>query len=142
MSYTTFYDQLFKPVVKKYGPLDEETITSIIGFTAGGPVSLSKIESVNLFLTCELAANPDQMNSSEGLKYELLCVDVGDEDKCRGLLTALSSLTLNEALGDGHTVDVSQIVNGDESPMTVKLSLFSEAEIDGHKFGIYEVLSA
>jgi hypothetical protein len=35
-----FYGALFKPIEKELGPLDDDTLAAIIGFTAGGPVSL------------------------------------------------------------------------------------------------------
>ena len=71
MDYEKFYNELFAPLEEKYGELDEDTITSIVGFSAGGPVSLSKIENKKLFVTCELAAYPEQRVSSEGLKFVL-----------------------------------------------------------------------
>lgn len=54
----------------QYGAFDTETLTAVIGFSAGGPVSLFKKEEKRLYATCELAVYPEQVESSEGLKYE------------------------------------------------------------------------
>jgi hypothetical protein len=66
------YQALFASLVAAYGPLDAETITGVIGFSAGGPVSLCTIETRGVIVTCELSVYPEQRTSAEGLKYEFL----------------------------------------------------------------------
>lgn len=138
MDYQALYGRLFAPVVAQYGELDPETLTSVIGFTEGGPVSLATIASRGLHVTCELAANPEQVASVDGLKYELLSTGGLSESWCLNALTALGELSLSAALGDGHTVDLSPVL--DEAPQQVRLSLFAEVDFEGVQYGLYEVV--
>lgn len=140
MDFDSFYRQLFEDIVTKFGALDDDTITSLIGLAAGGPVSLCTRESSNLYVTCELAVSPDQRESAEGLKFELLALEAGDEDWCRKVFTALGSLSTEVELGDGHTVDISDVLDGEEAGGVVQLKLFSRALIDGDRYGVYQVL--
>lgn len=71
--------------------------------------------------------------------YIPLAVDAGDEDWCRAVFTAIGALTMNEQLGDGHTVDISDIVEAEE-PVIVALKLFSSMAVDDENCGIYQVL--
>jgi len=43
MNYKRFYEELFREVEARFGDLDEATLTAIVGFSAGGPVSLCTI---------------------------------------------------------------------------------------------------
>ncbi len=58
-----------------------------------------------------------------------------DENQAHTLLTAIGNLSMTISLGDGHTIDVSDI-EGVECEV-VKLKLYSQVEIDGEMFGIY-----
>ncbi len=138
MDYTALYNRLFAPIVAKYGALDSDTLTSLIGFTSGGPVSLSTIQDRRLYVTCELAGNPGQVTSTDGLKYELLSTGGLEESWCRSVFTALGTLGLSSALGDGHTIDLSQVV--DAGPQQVQLSLFAKVKFEGMRYGVYEVV--
>ena len=89
-----FYAQLFSAIESRYGKLDDETVTAVIGFTAGGPVSISKISDKDFFVTCELALNPNQVMSSEGLRFELASHGTFNLDQSREVLTALGDLSL------------------------------------------------
>lgn len=142
MDYELFYKEIFAPLEEKYGALDEDTITSIIGFSAGGPVSLSKIEDKKLYVTCELAVYPEQRLSSEGLKYELFSVGTHSDDWCRTVFSALGGLSLDAELGDKHTIDISGVVEGPEATDKVQLNLFSKTIIGNEKYGLYEVIDA
>ena len=141
MDYEKFYGILFKPLEDKYGPLDKETIMSIVGFEAGGPVSLSQKASIILYVTCELAAYPEQKPSSEGLRYELFSVGDSSDDWCRKVFSALGNLSFNAELGDQHTVDISGVIEGPDAVDTVKLNLFCTADYEGKKYGLYEVVA-
>lgn len=140
MNYKEFYAGLFEQIVSEYGELDPETLTAIIGFSAGGPVSLNKISSKNLFVTCELALYPEQKLSTENLRYELMATEFSDAKWCQSVFTALGNLSFNAALGDKHTIDISGISEG--GPKLIRLSLFSKRVIDGETYGIYKVLPA
>ena len=129
-----FYKKLFSDIESRYGALDNETVTSLIGFTAGGSVSVSTIESKSLYVTCELALNPNQTPSAEGLNFELASCGTFDLDQCREVFTALGDLSLGCELGNGHTIGVSGAFDG-----TVSLSLISRSDIEGHAYGIYMV---
>jgi len=139
MDYEKFYSMLFKDLVDRFGPLDRESIVSIIGFSAGGPVNISKIDSKKIYVTCELADYKEQVKSSENLNYEFLAVEKFDSDWCRTVFTALAALGMEAELGDGHTVDISGVVEDDDPVKVVSLSLFSSIVYHGKKYGIYQV---
>ena len=141
MDYAKFYNELYAPLEKKYGVLDEDAITSIVGFSAGGPVSLSKIEDKKLYVTCELAAYPEQLPSTEGLKFELFSVGSHSDDWCRTVFSALGGLSFEAQLGDQHTINISGLVEGPEATDTVQLRLFSQTTIGYEQYGLYEVVS-
>ena len=137
MDYQDFYNQLFASVEKKYGEIDDETISSIVGFSAGGPVSLCKVKDKNIFISCELAAHPDQQKSSEGIKFEFLTEDFESVADCRELMTALGDLSLQATLGDGHSINIAGLT--DTNHELVSLRLFTTLEYDGDKYGIYQI---
>jgi hypothetical protein len=131
------YDALFAEIANEFGPVDEATSTGIIGFSAGGPVSMSRVGSGGRYVTCELSLYPEQVESSEGLKFELLALVGLEQDECQRLLTALGALSMSETLGDLHTIDVSQAV---ESVSSVQLRLQSQCKISGRGYGVYGVV--
>ena len=131
------YTALFAEITKDYGAVDETTFTGIIGFSAGGPVSMSRVGNGERYVTCELSLYAEQMESSEGLKFELLALVDLEQAECQRLLTALAALSMSEALGDLHTIDVSQVV---ESVSSVQLRLQSQCEISGRGYGVYGVV--
>jgi hypothetical protein len=131
------YHALFAALVAAYGRLDENTLTGIIGFNAGGPVSMCTIERKNIAVTCELSLNPEQQRSAEGLKFEFLSLGAFDVETTRKLFTGLGALSMDAVLGDRHTVDVSHIVETTEPVVTLRL--FSRTKIDSDDFGVYEI---
>jgi hypothetical protein len=137
--YKHHYDALFRDLQRKHGRLDEETVTSIVGFNAGGPVSLSKLEKKSIYVTCELSLYPEQRVSEEGLKFELLSLGTFDLLTCRALLTAIGNISMQEALGHDHTIDVRDVLQSG-GPSQVRLQLFSECEIGSERFGVYLVV--
>ena len=139
VNYTEFYNELFKPLESKYGKLDKETMSSIVGFTMGGPVSLSKKDKSNLFVTCELAAHPEQKLSTDGFRFELFSMGHFSATWCRSVFTALGQMSLNTQLGNEHTIDISGVVEPDCPVKSVKLELFSFTEFDGKRYGLYQV---
>lgn len=68
------YSQLFASVEEKSGcQLAPETLTSIVGFNAGGPVDLRFARNKKIFISSELAMHEQQRRSSDGLfRYELM----------------------------------------------------------------------
>ncbi len=140
MDYEKFYTELFKDIERKYGSFDEDTLTSIIGFSGGGPVSLSKKAENDLYATCELAVYPEQYKSSENLNYELFSVGNFTADWCQSVFTALGNLSMGTELGDGHTIDISGVVEPDDPVTEIKLKLFSKTKYKGKDYGLYEVL--
>lgn len=135
------YQALFGAIQQEHGPLDDETLGSIIGFDAGGPVSLSSIAREALYVTCELSVYPEQVPSTEGLQYELLVRGWLDEADAQALLTALGDLSMREGLGHRHTIDVAGILSV-ESICVVRLQEYCRTSIAGRPYGIYEVVDA
>jgi hypothetical protein len=141
MDHRSHYRMLFTAVQSEYGPFDPETMTSIVGFSAGGPVSLMTINKASVCATCELSLYPEQQRSSEGMRFELLSRGSFSTDTCRSLFTALGALSMDATFGAGHTVDVSGVI-GPSGPSAVQLLLYSRATIGKEEFGVYEVLPA
>src|SRR5262245_37108630 len=83
------YRQLFGALEARFGPLDRDTLTSIVGFSAGGPVSLCTIERKKVFVSCELSLYQEQCKSSEGYRFEFLSAGSFDAETVRKLFTAL-----------------------------------------------------
>ena len=132
MDVSALYSTLFRTLEDEYGPIDEDTETSIVGFTAGGPVSLSSIRAHDVFITCELALHPEQQASAEGLRFELGSAGHFSLEESREILTAVGDLSLGAELGSGHRVGVAGAFDG-----TIELSLHSQCVFDGQAYGVY-----
>ena len=133
------YAILYSDLIEQHGAINEETISSIIGFSGGGPVSICQIAQKDIFVTCELSLYPGQICSTEGFRFELLSLGGIGEDVCIAIFTAIGSLSMDAELGDRHTVDVSGI-EGSNGIKTVGLKKFSMDRIGDEIFGIYEVV--
>jgi hypothetical protein len=112
-----FYDLLFAPVVAELGPFDTTTMTAIVGFDVGGPISLMTIgrdrrNEFVTYVTCELATREDQVPSDYG-RYELL-LTCDDESWAWDILTNVGQMTTDEAFDHGHTLDIAPWV-GEEA---------------------------
>ncbi|MFK3776934.1 hypothetical protein [Agrobacterium sp. NPDC089420] len=138
-----FYETLFQIVEQKAAvKFDPETLTAIIGFEVGGPIALRTAAQNKICVTSELAMYPEQMISAEGLqRYELMTDGHFELDIARTLLTAVGAMSLSTTLGDGHTIDVSAVTDG-EGPSTVVLSLYAKIEFEGSSYGIYRLSPA
>ena len=94
------------------GPLDAETIVSIIGFDAGGPLNLCTIghgqQPFVTYVSCELAVRDDQL-VGDGGPYELMTV-CDDEEWARKVLTGIARLGLEAQLDGGHTIDIRALI--------------------------------
>lgn len=133
------FEVLFASLGARIGPLSERTHTSLIGFGAGGPVSMVQVEGQQAFVTCELSMYPEQVPSSEGERFELLCRLPLREEQVQDLLTGLGELSMEAELGEGHTIDVAAF-EIEPSLIMVTLRHFSSAVVNGAKCGIYEVV--
>jgi hypothetical protein len=135
------YARLFAEVERVFGPASSESLTGIIGFAAGGPVSICRFGHGPVFVTCELSLSLEQKPSTQGMKFELLSRLQLSESDTQDLLTIIGALSCDAVLGDGHTIDVSAV-----SPLRdirrVRLSLFSSCDIDGERYAIYELHNA
>ena len=140
MAYEQHYSNLFQALEDAYGKLDTDTITAIIGFSAGGPVSMCKRKAALLFVTCELSVYEEQQTSTDGLKFELFSKDDFDQEQAHAIFTALGRLSTEAQLGNDHTVDLSPIAQA--RTHVVSLNLFSKATIEGAEYGLYRVRPA
>ena len=134
------YNRLLRPITREFGAFAPATITSIVGFSAGGPVSLLRVTGRWVYVTCELSFYSEQKASTEGIQFELLSRQIQDESTVISTLTALGNLSMNAQLGDGHTVDVSGAVAASR-PAIIKLRLYSKLGFLRPRYGVYEVLS-
>jgi len=132
------YQLLFAPVEAEVGPLGEDTFIGIVGFGGGGPVSVCQARHTSVVVTCELSLYPEQIVSADGLKYELLTRLPVSVAEAQTLLTALGNLSMKATLGDGHTIDVSGVL--DNGLHTVRLRHYSSTAVGKTQCGIYEVI--
>ncbi len=141
MTAQAHYAALFSSVERDFGPAATETLTAVIGFTAGGPVSVCRFGSEPVYVTCELSLNPEQVLSAEGVRFELMSRLPLSEYETQDFLTGLGAFSLEARLGDRHTIDVSAAFPGG-GIQVVRLQLYTTCEIGGTKYGIYEVCNA
>jgi hypothetical protein len=134
------YAALYADLQREVGALGDETSTGIIGFGAGGPVSMVRVPGKPIHVTCELSLYPDQIPSTEGERYEFLCRIPLPDTQVQSLLTALGNLSMEAELGHGHTVDVSG-VSGAPSLSVVTLERYSSSKIGQATYGIYEIVA-
>jgi hypothetical protein len=137
----THYAALFADVEREFGPTLAETLTGIVGFSAGGPVSMCRLGTGGAYVTCELSLSSGQKISKQGLRFELLSRLPLSEADTQDLLTSIGSLSLEATLGDRHTVDVSAISPSPDIKK-IRLMLYSSCDIGEDQFGIYEVRNA
>jgi hypothetical protein len=134
------YESLYESLCREVGDLSNETLTGIVGFGAGGPVSMVGVPGHSVFVTCELSLYPEQVPNSEGERYELLCRLPIPEHQAQLLLTALGNLSMQEKLGHRHTIDVSAISDVPGLSL-ISLNHYSSSVIEGEAFGIYEIIA-
>ena len=126
-----FYDALFEPIAERMGSLDADTIVSIIGFDAGGPLNLCTVgygkQAFVTYVSCELALRDDQRIGDDG-PYELMVV-CNDEDWARNVLTGIARLGLEAQLAGGHTIDISALVGRGSAIQGAVLEEFASVKI-------------
>ena len=135
------YDRLYADLQREFGVLGDEASTGVIGFSAGGPVSMLQVPGKKIYVTCELSLYLEQVPSSEGERYELLCRLPITESQAQALLTALGNLSLNAELGHGHTIDVFGLDDAGGLSV-VNLRHYSSCKVGDLACGIYEVQGA
>ncbi len=143
LKFDALYRELFATVSESLGSEDSSTVSSLIGFSAGGPVSLSVFRSATqsqfvTYVTCELAAY-DEQGTDASPHFELL-VSTDEEDFARELLTGLGALSLEASLGHHHTVDVSGIITEDATVAGVVLEEYSRVAVQGEVYAILRVI--
>jgi hypothetical protein len=138
MDYQKFYKQLFQPIEERIGPVDEATLMAIIGFDCGGPVNLCTVgygrEPFVTYVTCELAILETQKPAKFG-RYEAM-MTCDDEMWAREILTKIGQMSLENAFGHGHTIDIGQIVGADFPLQGLIVEEFAQVTIDGSAYGL------
>jgi len=137
-----FYRALFEPVLAALGPFDPLTLTSVIGFSAGGPVSLMTIGRGGgrpvTYVTCELACYADQRPSSVG-PFEVL-ISSSEETWARTAASCIGLLSLEAEVDHLHTIDLASRVDPSENLQGVILERFSSSQIAGTRYGILRAI--
>ncbi len=134
-----YYESLFAPLVAEVGLLGEATATGIVGFSAGGPVSMVRAGEQG-YVTCELSLYPEQLLSAEGDHYELLCRLALSESQAQALLTGLGRLSMEATLGHGHTIDVTAL-KAAPGLSVITLRHYASVLVEEKRCSIYEVTS-
>lgn len=138
MDYRRFYRELFRPVEDRIGRVDHASLTAIIGFDCGGPITVCTVGRGQgrfvTYLTCELAIREEQQPSAFG-RYELM-MTCDDEDWAHKILTKLGQMSLETVFGHGHTVDISSVVETDCPVQGLVAEEFARVTIDEKPYGI------
>ena len=138
-SVESHYFNLFRGIEQQLGAVSDVSTMGIVGFSAGGPVSVCRVADKAMYVTCELSLYEEQIPSSEGLRFELLCACDLSQDDSQSLLTALGGLSMHAELGHLHIVNVSN-VTPDSAIQNVQLQLLSQCMHAGKAFGVYSVV--
>lgn len=113
-------------------------MTAIIGFSAGGPVSLCTVghgaSGMVTYVTCELACYDEQLPGPLG-RYELL-MTTDSEQLCRRVLTSIGAMSFHARFGPHHTLDLGDNADPESSVAGIVFEEFSRATFDGEPFGI------
>jgi hypothetical protein len=143
MDYNKFYTELFRPLEKRLGTIDRDTIFAIIGFDGGGPLSFCTIgreqgEQFITYVSCELAVRDEQQPSEHG-RYEFIC-SCDDEKWVRSIVSNLGRMSLETTFGHGHTIDIGPCATADAPIQAVLLTEEEQVKIAGKSFSIYRVM--
>lgn len=143
MDYAEFYRQLLRPLEPDLGSADPLTITAIVGFDAGGPLSFCSfgrdgpIER-RAYVSCELALRDDQPPSAVG-RYELLA-HCANEDWVRCVVSDIGRMSLDVAFDDGHSLDIGPWSDKDAAVQGVVFERACTADIEGSPFCVLRVI--
>ena len=142
MDYQRFYKRLFRPIEQGIGPLDKAGIMAIVGFDFGGPISLCTVGREGrrrfvTYVTCELAVRKEQIPASFG-RYEVM-ITCDDEQWAHMILTKIGQMSLENAFGHGHTVDISRVVPRTCALKGLIIEEFARVKIRGKGCGILRV---
>lgn len=138
MGYQQFYKQLFQPIEERIGPVDEASIAAIIGFDCGGPVTVCTVgrgrEEFVTYITCELSVREKQQPAECG-RYEVM-MTCDDQKWAHGILTHLGRMSMANAFGEGHTIDISSVVDAACPIQGLIAEEFTSIVIDRENYGI------
>jgi hypothetical protein len=138
MDYQRFYKQLFQPIEQRIGHVDEASITAIIGFDCGGPVTVCTVgrggEQFVTYVTCELAVREEQRPAEFG-RYEVM-MTCDDERWAHKILTKLGQMSLESVFEHGHTIDISPVVDADCPVQGLVVEEFARVTVDEQAYGI------
>jgi len=137
-----FYSKSLRPIESDIGPIDRDTIASIIGFAFGGPlnfctVGAKKKRGIITYVSCELAVRKEQFPSSRG-RFELMC-HCDDEAWVRSVVTRIGQMSLEAQFDHLHTVDITPIVGRRAKLRGVVLEQFASTRIKSVEFSILRV---
>lgn len=143
MSYHGFYKRLFAPLETSLGQFDRDTISPIVGFDMGGPLSFRTIgrergDRLITYVSCELAVRCDQQPSEFG-NYELLTT-CDNEQWVRTIVSNIGQMSLETTLGSGHTLDIGAWVPPGAIIQGVAFEKAYAAPIDGRPYGLLRVI--
>lgn len=132
MDYKRFYRELFAPLEATHGPIADHTLSAIVGFDAGGPLSFRMFErpvgEAHTYVSCELAVRVEQQPSDLG-RYELLATS-DDLDWVRTTLSDIARETFEASFGPGHTLDIGPWTSPDATIQGVIFEEASRSRID------------
>ncbi|HYV48886.1 MAG TPA: suppressor of fused domain protein [Myxococcaceae bacterium] len=139
-----FYRRLFKPLEADLGKVSEKAMVPIIGFSGGGPPSLSAVGRARggftTYVTRELACYPEQVDADDGGgPYELL-ITTNELPWALGAFTGVGRVSFEAALGPGHTLDLGTFAEPKDRLQGVVLDRVVTVPFGRKKFGILRAI--
>jgi hypothetical protein len=129
---------LFAPLEREAGCFDPDTLSEIVGFVAGGPLSFCTIGAKERFhvtyVSWELAVRPEQVPSAFG-RYELLTT-CDDEPWVRTVITKVARMSLEAAFDHHNTLDIGAWVDGGAPVQGIVFVKANSLQIDGASYGV------
>jgi hypothetical protein len=136
--YRKFYAQLFAPIEVQLGAIDANSLVAIIGFDCGGPLNFCTVgkgrEKFVTYVSCELAVRDDQKFGETGPFEVMMTCD--SEEWVRKVLTDIGRMSLDGVFAQGHTVDISPMVEPSSPIKGLVTEEFARVRIDGRSYGI------
>ena len=142
MHRSTFYEELYAPLIAELGPLDASTPPTLEPFDPLEELTLSRFERRDgrfvTYVSSGLAVRPEQKVSTLG-RFELL-VSSDDEGWVREVLTDIARMTFDVRIEAGQTFDLSSWAFETDTLQGVVFEEAARVRIDRHPFGILRVI--
>ncbi|GGE31338.1 hypothetical protein GCM10011360_19100 [Primorskyibacter flagellatus] len=129
--------EMFREFQLRLGRLKPVTTMGIVGYDAGGPVSMVETVDGQSFVTTELCDRTERARSREGQRYELALHGRVPADWAQEALTLLARYFETVPVGDNEAVGIPAI--GDHGAVQGLVSLMPSG-VEGQAFYVVSIL--